>query len=184
MNDVDPGSLERHLHADLHPGGDERLQQRAVAVPTCRRDDGTECDGTRPARRGENLERLLAAQDASPPSRIVTQQAGRNETGRRLCESSQPLPDEIAGPHDSGKDTPEGPVPYRRPRESVEEQEERVLPRDLDHPSSKPGVPEDLLEIIRRKLVAQVDLSGPQPGGERRAAQPGPELQGVDVRFA
>ena len=94
-------------------------------------DGGAQADGRREARRADHLDGLLAREVALPPPRVVSEDARRNQAGRRQREAAERAPDEVLGADDAGERASEGRIRAAGARR-VEDDEVGVLLGRLD----------------------------------------------------
>src|SRR5438445_5988753 len=102
--------------AELDPASEEGRGERAVLVLEDRVDGRPEADWKLEPGGPKHFDRLVVREMRLPPSRVVAEDSGGEETGRRKREASESSPHEVLRPDRVRERLPERGVRARRAR--------------------------------------------------------------------
>ena len=122
-------------------------------------DRGRELDGKRKAQGADRLDRLLPFRMDLPPSRVVPENAGRDQARGRQGEAAQRAPHEVLRPHGVGHGLAQRGVAPRAVR-GVEEREVGVLLGRFDQARPELLLAQDRLEVFREQVARQLQRPG------------------------
>ena len=162
------GRLDRDLDPQLRPGRAKSGEQGAVAVLQHGVDRGPQLDLRPDAGRRERLACLLGGHRVAAPSRVVAQEAGRDQAHGRSGEAPERPPHEIARPHDARERPAHGRVAHGGAALAVEQDEIAVARRGLDQAVTEARVAEDSLEVLGHEVAGEIDLARTEAPGHRR----------------
>ena len=171
------GRLDGDLDTQLRPGRAKSGEQGAVAVLQHGVDRGPELELRRDSGRRERLSGLIGGHRVAAPSRVVAQEAGRDQAHGRSGEAPQRPPHEIARPHDAGERAAHGVVAHDGAAAAVEQHEVAVARRGLDQAVTEARVAEDSLEVLGHEVAGEIDLARTEAPGHRRGREAGAELE-------
>ena len=172
--------LDRNFHAELVPCLEEHRREGAVSVLEDGMDRGLEADGQRQARRPQSLDGPFAAPVRAAAAGIVAEDPRREKPCRRQSEAPDGSPDQLLRLHDSGQGAAQVRMGPRRAR-AIEDGEVRVLDGDLGEPAAKAGIAQDVIHVLRQKVLGQLDLPGLQARRDGLGGESGVELDAVQV---